>query len=225
MRWASKAAAVAPALVVSTVATSMVGSVLAPLAGAALFVGGLLVAVVLLFGRWESAAARLLLMSRPARPQELDDLAPALTLLCRAGQGPPLIDLRVRANDASVAAGGMGRRTVVISHGLLEAVVDGGALPQEQAAAVIGHAAAITRAGWVRSDAAIAFWSLPWQILAAVVTTVTRVGRRLPLTALGWRLRGVVIGIAVVQSTTQGQPALAAVIGALGLTSYAMPVG
>lgn len=52
VRWASKALAVAPALVVSTVVTSMVGSVLAPPAGAALFVGGLLVAVVLLFGRW-----------------------------------------------------------------------------------------------------------------------------------------------------------------------------
>ena len=49
---------------------------------------------------------------------------------------------------------------------------------------------------------------------------------RLPvLTAVVWRLRGVVIGIAVVQASQQGQPALAAVIGALGLVSYAMPVG
>jgi len=34
-----------------------------------------------------------------------------------------------------------------------------------------------------------------------------------------------VVGIAVVQSIQQGQPALAAVIGDLGLVSYAMPVG
>ena len=223
-RWGSKALAVAPALVVSTVVTSIVGSVLPAPAGLALFVGGLLVAALLLFGRLESAAARLLLVSRPARAQELDDLAPALTLLCRAGLGPPVIDLRVRVGEAAVAAGGMGRRTVVISRGLLEAVGDG-ALAQEQAAAVIGHAAALTRAGWVRSDAVIAFWSLPWQMLHAVALTVTRVGRRLPLTAVVWRLRGVVIGIAVVQSIQQGQPALAAVVGAVGLVSYAMPVG
>lgn len=47
---------------------------------------------------------------------------------------------------------------------------------------------------------------------------------RVPLTAVGWRLRAVVIGIAVGQTIQQGQLALAAVIGAVGLTSYAMPV-
>lgn len=222
-RWTSKAAAVAPALVVSTVVTSMVGSLLPPLAGAALFVGGLLLTVALLFGRMESAAARLVLVSRPARPQELGDLAPALTLLCRAGLGPPIIDLRVRVGQATIAAGGMGRRTVVISRGLLDAVVDG-ALPQEQAAAVIGHAAALTRAGWVRSDAAIAYWSLPWQVLREGAVAVARVGRHVPLTAAVWRLRGVVIGIAVVQNIHQGHIALATVLVILGLVSYAMPL-
>lgn len=204
-RWGSKALAVAPALVVSTVMTATVGSVLPPPAGLALFVGGLLVAALLLFGRLESVAARLLLVSRPARPQELDDLAPALTLLCRAGLGPPVIDLRVRVGEAAVAAGGMGRRTVVVSRGLLEAVVDG-ALPQEQAAAVIGHAAALMRAGWVRSDAGITFWSLPWQMLHAVALTMARVGRRVPLTAVVWRLRVWWSGSRSCRASSRGSP-------------------
>lgn len=221
-RWVSKALAVGPGLLVSTVLTWMVGALLPPLAGLALFVGGLLAAGLLLAGRFESAAAWALLASRPARPGELDDLAPALTLLCRAGLGPPLIELRVRPGVPAVMAGGMGRRTAVISSGLLEALADG-ALPQEQAAAVIGHAAALTRSGWVRCDAVIAFWSLPWQLLHAVVTVVATIGRRLPLTTLAWRARAVVIAIAVVQHLQQGLPALAVLIGVVGALSYAIP--
>ncbi|MEO3936713.1 hypothetical protein V3N99_08120 [Dermatophilaceae bacterium Soc4.6] len=191
--------------------------------GAALFVGGLLAAAALLSGRGEAVGARLLLMSRPARDDELRLLAPAVTILCRAGLGPPLVELRVREGEAAVVAAGMGRRTVVVSAGLLEAVVDG-ALPQAQAAAVIGHAAALTRGGWVRSDPVIKFWSLPWQLLRAVALAAARVGRRLPLTSLAWRGRVVVVVIATVQNVQEGQPWLALGIGAVGALSYAIPI-
>ncbi len=221
-RWMAKALAVAPGLVVSTVVTSMVAALLPALAGGGVFVGGLAVTLLLAAGRGERAAARLLLLSRPARPEELRLLAPALTLVCRAGLGPPVIELRVRDGVTSVAAGGMGRRTVAVSAGLLEAVADR-VLPQQQAAAVIAHAAAITRGGWVRCDAAIAFWSLPWQVLQAVTTAVASVGRRLPMTTFAWRMRAVVIAIAVVLNVQGAQPILAALVGALGVLSYAVP--
>ena len=70
-RWMVKALAVTPALAVSTVVTSMVGATLPPLAGSILFVGGLVVGVLLVAGAGESAAARVLLASRPARAEEL----------------------------------------------------------------------------------------------------------------------------------------------------------
>ena len=221
-RWMVKALAVTPGLVISTVVTSMVGATLPALAGAILFVGGLAVGVLLGAGAGESAAARVLLASRPARAEELDLLAGALTLLCRAQLGPPLIRLRVRPGEHAVAAGGFGRRTVVVSAGLLDAV-ERGYLSQDQAAAVIAHAAALARGGWVRNDPVIGFWSLPWQIIAAVAQVVASVGRRLPLTSLVWRLRGIVIAIAVVQSVQLRQFWLAATIAGIGIVSYAMP--
>lgn len=221
-RWMVKALAVTPGLVISTVVTSMVGATLPALAGAILFVGGLAVGVLLGAGAGESAAARVLLASRPARAEELDLLAGALTLLCRAQLGPPLIRLRVRPGEHAVAAGGFGRRTVVVSAGLLDAV-ERGHLSQDQAAAVIAHAAALARGGWVRNDPVIGFWSLPWQMIAAVAQVVASVGRRLPLTSLVWRLRGVVIAIAVVQSVQLRQFWLAATIAGIGIVSYAMP--
>jgi len=208
---------------VSTAVTVTVGPLLHPILGAVIFFGGLLTAALLLVGLGESLAARLLMFSRPAHPDELRLVAPALTTLCAAGIGPPLIQLRVRDKQHGIWAAGTGRRTVVLSSGLLEAVADG-ELPQEQAAAVIGHAAALTRGGWTRSDVFLAFWSLPWQLLHAVATAAARVGRRLPLVPFAWRMRFVVIAIAVVQNLQAGLPWLAALIGTIGAVSYAIPV-
>lgn len=222
-RWMVKALAVTPALVISTVVTLMVGATLPSLAGSILFVGGLVVGVLLVAGVGESAAARVLLVSRPARAEELDLLAGALTVLCCAQLGPPVIRLRVRPGEHAIAAGGFGRRTVVVSGGLLDAV-EGGHLPQDQAAAVIAHAGALARGGWVRNDPAIGFWSLPWQLIAAVAQVVASVGRRLPLTSVAWRLRGIVLAIAVVQAVQLHQVWLAATIAGIGVVSYAMPV-
>ena len=222
-RWMVKALAVTPALAVSTVVTSMVGATLPPVAGFALFVGGLVTGVLLLAGVGEPAAARVLLASRPARAEELDMLAGALTVLCRAQLGPPVIRLRVRPGEHSIAAGGFGRRTVVVSAGLVDAVEDG-RLPQDQAAAVIAHAGALVRGGWVSNDPAIGFWSLPWQVIAAVAQVVASVGRRLPLTSVAWRLRGIVLAIAVVQAVQLHQVWLAATIAGIGVVSYVMPV-
>lgn len=222
-RWMVKFLAVSPALMVSTLVTCLVGAVLPAPAGLVLFVGGLTTAGLLLLGVGEAPAARILCISRPLRADELADLAGAVTLLCRVGLGPPLIDLRVR-RGASIGAGGMGRRTVVISAGLLAAVADG-SLPDEQAAAVIAHAAGLTRAGWVRNDAVIGFWSMPWQVLRGIAEGVAAAARRLlPATSVLWRLRGVVVVIAVVQNVQQHQVGLAVLIGCLGALSYAIPV-
>ena len=222
-RWVTKALAVAPGVVVSTAVTLVVGPLLNPIAGFVLFFGGLFTAVLLLLGVGEGIAARLLMLSRPIRPDEQALLAPALTTLCRVGLGPPLIQLRVREKQPAIWAAGMGRRTVVISTGLLEALTDR-VLPQDQAAAVTGHAAALTRGDWVRSGAGLAFWSLPWQLLRAVAMVVAGVARGLPMVSFAWRMRFVVIGIAVVQNIQAGLPWLAVLIGAIGAVSYAMPV-
>ena len=80
------------------------------------------------------------------------------------------------------------------------------------------------RGGLVRQDPVLAFWTLPWQLLRAVCQAISSAGARLPLTSLAWRLRVVVIGVAVVQCLTQHQLWLAVTIGCIGAVSYAMPV-
>lgn len=112
---------------------------------------------------------------------------------------------------------------MVLSSGLLEAIEDG-SLPDEQAAAVIAHAAGLVRGGLVRQDPVLAFWTLPWQLLRAICQAISSAGARLPLTSLAWRLRVVVIGVAVVQCLAQHQLWLAVTIGCIGAVSYAMPV-
>ena len=222
-RWVAKSLTLGPGLIISTAVTSMVGAALPPVGGAVLFFGGLLTALLLVLGAGEPLAARVLLISRPARDHELELVAGALTLLCRAGLGPPLVGLHVRAGEHSIGAAAFGRRTVVVSQGLLEAVEDG-SLPQDQAAAVMAHAAGLVRTGWVRHDPVLGFWSLPWQMLRAVGQAVAGVGRRLPLTSTVWRLRAVVILIAVVQAMQARQVWLAVTIAGIGAVSYGMPV-
>jgi hypothetical protein len=202
--------------------TCLVGALLPAPAAWVLFTTGLVTAGLLLAGRGEPLAARVLFGSRPARPEELAVLAPALTLLSRAALGPPLIDLRVREGQPAVAAGGMGRRTVTVTGGLLDAARDG-TLPLEQAAAVIGHAAAVVVHRWVRCDAAIAFWSLPWQVLRVLAEAVASGVRRLPGTSLVWRARAGVLIVAAVQQTQAHQWMLAVVTGVIGAASYATP--
>lgn len=221
-RWGVKALAVGPGLVISTVVIWLVDAVLPPAAGAALSVGALAVAATLALGGAEAAAVAVLLTARRLRPHERTDLTPVLTLLCRASLGPPIIDLRVRRGRA-IGAAGIGRRTVVVTTGLLEAAADGD-LPPDQAAAVIAHAATLVQAGLVRADPLIRSWSLPWHLLHTVAEAVAGLGRQLPFTALAWRLRAVLLTMATVQSVQQGHPDLAALIATIGAVSYAMPV-
>ena len=198
-RWLVKALALSPAVVTSTFLTMLVGAAMPPLPGSVLFFGGLLAGLLLLVGVGEQAAAR------------------------RAGLGPPLVRLRVRVGETSIGAAGMGRQTVVVSQGLVAAVEDG-SLPVDQAAAVIAHAAGLVRGGWVRHDPVLGFWTLPWQLVRGVAQAIAAGGRRLPLTTVAWRLRGVVIGIAAIQSAQAHQVGLALMIAAIGVISYAMPV-
>ncbi len=219
--WVIKAWTIGPGLVVSAVVVGLVVALLPPVVGLAA-IGALgLTAIPVAVGRAEAAAAALLLGARRARGAELDVLAPAVTALCRARLGPPLIEVRVRQASPAAAAG-IGRRTVVVTSGLIGALADG-ALPPGQAAAVIGHAAAVVRAGLVRSDPLLAAWSTPWLLLQRVVRGITTAGRRFPFAAAGWRLRGVVIAVAAAQAVHAGHVGLGLGLVALGVCSYLLP--
>lgn len=221
-----KVAAFAPPVLVSTLLVLCMAPLLPPALGWVLLLGGPAVAVFLLSRSGEALAVRALFRARPLTDEEQADLAPALALLCQSGLGHPVIRLWVQPRVVPVASGGVGRHSVTVSGGMVGALRDR-QLPDDQAAAVIAHAAGVVRAGVVRSDAVLEFWTLPWQIVRTVAVRAARFFAWLPFTALAWRMRWIVSGVALVQGVLDGRAVAmgagvaAAVVFAI---SYAVPV-
>ncbi|NMM24508.1 MAG: hypothetical protein HHJ11_13650 [Phycicoccus sp.] len=163
--WVIKALAVGPGMVVSVVvmALTLVAAPTPAAAGVALALAGVLAAAGL--GATEGPAASVLLGARRLRPSERDKLAAVLTQLCTAQLGPPLVEVGVKRSRA-IGAIGAGRRTVVVSTGLIEAVVLGD-LPARQAAAAVAHSAILAREGLTRADLLFGCVCAPWRVMRA----------------------------------------------------------
>lgn len=138
---------------------------------------------------------------------------------------PPLVDLYV-LNARAVSATSVGRRSVIISTGLID-VVGLGQVSPIQGAAIAGEAVGQLRMGHTCWDLALQWWTLPWQVIEAFATGVARGFARLPLFGYAWKMRFVVCTIAFVQSfatrTTPGYAAAVTLCVVLGST-YAVPV-
>ena len=218
----TRALARSPGLFASTVLTCMVGALLPPLVGSAIFYGGLALMGVLCVGALERSAVRLLGRARVLSEAEAAALAPALALLSQRGLGPPAIKFYARDGEVGIAAGPVGRRSVVVSAGLLRATQIGH-LPADQAAGVIAAAIGRIRLGQTRFDVAVEFWTIPWQLLRAVCMAIARTFALLPLTQLAWRIRFVVTSVAVVQSFTEGRTASAVIVAVFIALTYVTP--
>jgi len=200
----SQALARSPGLVVSTVLTCLVGALLPPMPGLTLFVGGLALAAVLCAGGLEWPVVRLLGRARVLSEVETAALAPAIALLCQKGLGPPTVELYARDGDVGIGAGAAGRRSVVVSAGLLQAAqLD--QLPADQAAGVIAAAVGRLRLGQTRFDVAVEFWTIPWQLVRAACVAIAQTVGLFPLARFAWRIRFVVAAVAVAQSVPDGR--------------------
>jgi hypothetical protein len=213
-----KVLAYGPAVVVSTVLTFVVGAALPATVGVAVFVGGLATMVALLLGAGEAPAVRILFRARDLSSSEAAALAPAVAMLCQHGVPMGALRLQVRDGVAPIAAGGAGRRTVVVSAGLLAAVRDRH-LPVDQAAAILGHAAGVVLSGAVRSDPTLEFWTLPWQALRGLAEGLARALRWLPLVRWAWKGRFILAAIGSAQAGAAHQWLVAAVIAIVGTFS------
>jgi Zn-dependent protease with chaperone function len=218
----SQALARSPGLFVSTVLTCMVGALLPPLPGLTLFAGGLTLTVVLCAGGLEQPAVRLLGRVRVLSEAEASALAPAIALLCQKGLGPPAVELYARDGEVGISAGAAGRRSVVVSTGLLQAA-QLGQLPADQAAGVIAAAVARIRLGQTRFDVAVEFWTIPWQLVRAVCVAVEKSVGLFPLTRFAWRIRFVVAAVAVAQSLPDGRIAGGVVVAVFIALTYLAP--
>ncbi len=218
-----KVLAYGPAVVVSMVLTVVVGAVLPATVGLAVFVGGLAIMVALLLGAGEGSAVLVLFRARDLSSAEAAALAPAVALLCQHGVDMGALRLRVRDGVVPITALGVGRRTVVVSAGLVAAIRDRH-LPVEQAAAVLCHGAGVVLSGAVRSDPALEFWTLPWQAIRGVAEGVSRACRWLPLVRWTWKARFILAMIGAVQAAAARQWLVAAVIALVGGLPYLVRV-
>ncbi len=218
----TQALARSPGLLVSTVLTCMVGALLPPLAGLTLFVGGLALTVVLCAGGLERPAVRLFGRARVMSEAEAAALAPAIALLCQKGLGPPAVELYARDGEVGISAGPAGRRSVVVSTGLLRSA-QLGQLPADQAAGVIAATVGRIRLGQTRFDVAVQFWMIPWQLVRAVCLAIAKAVVWFPLTRFAWRIRFVVAAVAVAQAVADGRIAGGAAVGVFISLTYVAP--
>jgi hypothetical protein len=209
-------------LLVSTVVTCMVGALLPAAPAWALFVGGPVLMGVLLAGRGEGPAVRLLVGAREPQQHELAALRPALALVGQRGLLPPAVDLLVRRRSPEVVTGAIGRRTVLISEGLAASCARGAVRPQTTAA-LLAHAVGRIRLEQTRFNVAAEFWMLPWRVLEQIGRAVGRIAGWLPLTRLAWRVRALLGVVALVQATAQGRALFGVGAATVVALSYLVP--
>ena len=170
----------------------------------------------------EGLACRVLTGSRPPTAVEAAILAGATTLTCRAGMGPPVVQMRVQPGNLGLVPYAWGTGVVVVPGGLVVALHEGHVGPEE-AAAGLCHAGATCRAGLAGSTASLTLWCLPWSVAAGFLEGLGRGVKASPLVRLAWRCRLVVASIAVVQLSNEGHRAMGAVVAGIGAATYAQP--
>ncbi|KAB7742384.1 hypothetical protein GA707_15865 [Nostocoides sp. F2B08] len=221
-RTLNKALAFATPMFVSTVITWMALLLMPVHVANPLSLTGLALALLLLTGVGEGLTARTLLLARRPTPAELDILTPALTILSSHGLGPPVSVLRVQNQPTWSRVDAFGRRTIVITTGFIHNLRHRHTTPA-QAAEQLLRAAHIAHGGLTRSDAFLALWTIPWQLLAGLADGLANTFRGYPLTRFFWRARFITIGIAVIQAAHDGYYPLAAFITIIGTLSYTAP--
>lgn len=214
--WIIKARALGPSVAVGATLTALTVAALPAAIGAGVASVAVLAVVPIACGLGEGAVVGLLWGARRPTAQQADELAPVVTLVCRAGLGPPRIRVRI-CRSATPAALGCGRRTVVVTTGLVDAVATE-RVTHAEAAAVLAHAACLVRSGLVRSDPVIGVLALPWRVAGVLGRAVGR----LPGAAAVWRSRWLVLGVATVRVGSQ-HVGLGAAIAVAGAATHVVP--
>ncbi|GAB3201389.1 hypothetical protein GCM10027062_23470 [Nocardioides hungaricus] len=217
-----RAVTLAPAVLVSFVLTVVVCALLPPALGLVAFMaaGGVLVALAL--GQLQGPAVAALTRSRPATEVEFRVMAPVLVELGGRGVDVGAVFVhRIQRPNTPVAVA-IGRRTVVVSPGLVEATYRGGVTGAE-AAAALAHAVGRRRAFRPRLELAVLAATTPWRLMMATFRGVGRAFAWLPFMRLAWTLRGVVGVICVMQSVVEDRAWAGLLGGAVIALTYLVP--
>lgn len=211
-----------PALVVSVVIELMAFSLLPdPIAAPALVWFVVLVGALAL-GFLESSTGRLVTWSRSASSAELEIWAPVQEYV--VGHGVDQRHLLIRRSPRHTARGvvRLGRESLVITPGLLDALYHR-RLTVSEVAALVAHTEGWHRAMVHRGELAMLVVTIPWRMLVGAFRAMTGGMSRLPLGGIAWRLRGVIGVICVVQAAADGRPWSGVLGGLVIALSYLVP--
>ena len=209
-----------PAVLASCVLGSWV-LVLAPPPGAAAVVLTW-IAVILTAPRpaVERALATLVMGARQWTPWERAALAEPVTQLC-AHAGPPEIDVLVTASPG-LGAAGFGRRTLLLTRPLLDALRQH-QLPTAETTALMMSVAGQIRSGGTSQDSLLTALTLPWLPIRGLARGVTHVAGWIPLVGFAWRIRALTFAVAAGQTAIEGRGWMALTITVTGVYSYLQP--
>lgn len=217
-----KLLAVAPALLASLVVGSLIHGLLPVWAQPLWLLGGATAIGASQTRVGERSLAWLVHGARGLRPGEQAALADAITRLCAQKMGPPLVEVRVVAHP-SWAPGGFGRRTLLASDQMIIALRRGN-LSLDEAVALLVAGVGMAHSPINRWDGLIAALTLPWLPLRAIFGGIAQAMQLVPLVWFAWRIRVVVIGIAIWQQAAAGRIWLTAGVATVGAISYLAPL-
>jgi hypothetical protein len=213
--------AVAPKVVASTLLTVMALALLPPLLGLAGFLIWVAVLALLACGLLEEPMLRAFRGARVPGESERAVLAPALSRLTAAGISVP--DLYIDCNPRSAEPTAvLGRRSLTLSRGIVEATYRG-QVSRDEAAALIAHAVGRHNARPHRYELALQVSTAPCSGLLGVAGRVGAAAAWLPLVRPAWQLRFVIAIICVVQSAAEGRTIYGLIAGAFIALTYLVP--
>lgn len=178
--------------------------------------------VVLATGRLEEPTVKLMTGARTATVGEQHVMASVVDGLGRVGITELELLVRRRQRASTPAVTVLGRRSLVLTPGLVEAV-DRGWVATEEVVALVAQAVAVRRARRPRAELAALVATSPWRAVVTVFRGVGAAFAWLPFMGIAWALRGVIAVICVLQSVVEGRAAVGLLGGAVIALTYLVP--
>ena len=211
-----------PAALVSFVLLMVVLALAPPFLSLPLVLATTALLVVLGTGRLEGPTVELLTAARAATVGERQVMVNVVEGLGRVGISDLELLVRRRQRASTPAVTVLGRRSAVLTPGLVEAVYRGW-VATDEVVALVAQAIVARRARRPRAELAALVATSPWRAIITVFLVVGAAFAWLPFMGMAWALRGVVAVICVLQSVVEGRAAVGMLGGAVIALTYVVP--
>lgn len=211
-----------PAALVSFVLFMVVLALAPPVLSLPLILAATALLAVLATGRLEGPTVELLAAAKTATAGERQVMANVVYGLGQVGITDLELLIRRRQRVSTPAVTVLGRRSLVLTPGLVEAVYRGW-VATDEVVALVAHAVAGRRARRPRAELAGLVAMTPSRAVVTVFRGTGAAFAWLPVLGMAWALRGVVAVICVLQSIVEGRGAVGLLGGVVVALTYVLP--